>query len=286
MNILIIGYGSIGKRHFEVLSDLKKTTALDVVSKQNTGPINSFKDIKDIKDLDHYDYFIIANETYRHFETLRYIDNKVKNKLILVEKPLFKDYHDYKPENKVFVAYNLRFHPIIRFLKKYKFTFFSAFVGQDLRGWRNGDYKKNYSASKEYGGGVLRDLSHEIDYIQYLNGNIKNINSTIAKKSDLELNCEDIVAANGSTKKAVFNFALDYISKIPFRQIIAHTKNETFICDFINNTVNGEKLRTIDGNYTYRKMHKSILNNKFDIVCSYKEGLQTMKIIERMEKSV
>jgi hypothetical protein len=132
---------------------------------------------------------------------------------------------------------------------------------------------------------VLRDLSHEIDYIQYLNGKIKNIKATMGKQSTLNIDTEDIVVANGNTKKAIFSFSLDYISDIPFRQIIAYTKNKTYICDLINNTINGKKLKNINKNYTYTKLHKAIFKKKFTQLCSYKEGLQTMKIIKRIENA-
>ncbi len=284
MNILIIGYGSIGKRHERILSTMQDSTySIDIVTKQNIEQKNTFTSISQIKNLNRYDYFIIANETYKHSLTLKTIDKLVNHKIILVEKPLFKDYEKFQPKNKVLVAYNLRFHPIIEFLKPYKFIFFNAIVGQDLKQWRDRNYIKNYSAKKQYGGGVLRDLSHEIDYIQYLNGKIKDIHSTIDKKSNLNIDVEDIVIGNGKTRNAIIGFSMDYISKIPFRQIIAHTKNETFICDFISNSINNKKLKDIDRDYTYREMHKAILNNNFDKVCTYKEGLKTMKVIQEIE---
>ena len=276
MKVLIIGYGSIGKRHFEVLSKFSEVTCVNTISTQK---------LKDIQNLDFYDYFIISNATYKHFDTLKFVDDKVKNKIILVEKPLFKDYTKYKIKNKVFVAYNLRFHPIINYLKNKKIIYFNAIVGQDLQQWRSKDYQQCYSSSKTQGGGVLRDLSHEIDYIQYLNGKIKNIKATIGKQSTLNIDTEDIVVANGKTKKAIFSFSLDYISDIPFRQIIAYTKDKTYICDLINNTINGKKLKNINKNYTYTKLHKAIFKKKFNQLCSYKEGLQTMKIIKRIENA-
>lgn len=280
MKVLIIGYGSIGKRHYSILSNIKKISSIDIVTKQKVNNITTFKSLNDIKKLELYDYFIIANETFKHYDSLKFIDKHIKNKIILVEKPLFKDYINYKPKNKVFVAYNLRFHPVIQYLKRYKFIYFNAFVGQDLTQWRERDYKDNYSTKKKQGGGVLRDLSHEIDYIQYINGNMKSIKSIVSKKSDLNIDCEDIAVSIGCTKNTILNFSLDYISKVPFRNIIAHTSNETFICDLIKNTINGKKVKSIDSNYTYKKMHKSILKNKFDKICSYEEGLNTMKTIQ------
>ena len=38
--------------------------------------------------------------------------------------------------------------------------------------WRKKNYKKSYSSNAKLGGGVSLDLSHEIDYIQWIFGNI------------------------------------------------------------------------------------------------------------------
>jgi hypothetical protein len=47
----------------------------------------------------------------------------------------------------------------------------SAYVGQDLRDWRPGrDHRTTASATQQAGGGVLRDLSHELDYLLWLFG--------------------------------------------------------------------------------------------------------------------
>ena len=114
MRILIIGYGSIGKRHYAILKDFKIVKNIDVVTKQNIDNIKTFKILDDIKDISIYDYIIISSETIKHYEQLKYICNKVSNKKILVEKPLYdKKYEDIKTNNTIYTAYNLRFHPII-----------------------------------------------------------------------------------------------------------------------------------------------------------------------------
>ena len=46
-------------------------------------------------------------------------------------------------------------------------------VGQYLPSWRiNSDYKKSVSAREELGGGVLLELSHDIDYLVWLFGKV------------------------------------------------------------------------------------------------------------------
>ncbi len=52
----------------------------------------------------------------------------------------------------------------------------SVECGSYLPDWRPGNnYKKSVSAKKDLGGGVLLELSHELDYIRWIFGEIKNI---------------------------------------------------------------------------------------------------------------
>jgi len=91
---------------------------IDLVTKQNISGVSSFKTLSDVKDIQYYDYFIIASETSKHYEHLKYICSKVENKKILVEKPLYdKTYKLLESNNLIFTAYNLRFHPVLEKLK-------------------------------------------------------------------------------------------------------------------------------------------------------------------------
>ena len=109
-------------------------------------------------------------------------------------------------KNTFYVGYNLRFNPIINFLKKKikskKIWNVNLFCGSYLPGWRsNIDYKKSSSAKKGLGGGVLLDLSHELDYLQWLFGNITIQYCKSKKLSNLNINTDDFLNLVGKTKK-------------------------------------------------------------------------------------
>ncbi len=299
MKVLIIGFGSIGKRHFEVLNSFKNITSINVVTKQKLENIPHYSNLETIKDLTMYDYFIIASETAKHFEQLQYICSKVNRKKILVEKPLYdKAYEKIETTNKIFTAYNLRFHPVLtkltELLKGEDIYYAHIICGQYLPTWRpEQDYRDSYSADINKGGGVLRDLSHELDYITWLFGDIKKLDAINTKISDLEINSDDIFTGVGITKRNVMiNVSMDYISKTPMRRLIIHTKKHTLEADMIKNAiVVGEKdtnsknivCQSMDRNYTYSKMHKAIINNTYENVCSFDEGLKIVNIIEEIE---
>ena len=121
-----------------------------------------------------------------------------------------------------------------------KIILVNAKCGQYLPSWRpNSDYKNCYSAKKEEGGGVLLDLSHEIDYVQWLSGKIDEIKSYQVNISDLEINSDDLTMFIGKTKENIFvNISLDYISKITHRKLWVETLEYTYELDFISNKLN------------------------------------------------
>ena len=85
---LIIGFGSSGRRHAEILESLLTKENILVLTKQKDiayNCINSFDNIKGFNP----DYIIVASETSKHFSYLKQIESSMKNKTVLIEKPLF-----------------------------------------------------------------------------------------------------------------------------------------------------------------------------------------------------
>jgi Predicted dehydrogenases and related proteins len=165
--VLVIGYGSIGKRHSDVLNNLGYKVV--VVSRRNFKRSNFYSNIEEALSKEDIQYIVIANETNMHLHTLQKLNYLGYRGKLLIEKPLALTSNiNFHPD--IFVGYNLRFHPIIQKVKKMlrntKVLSVNCYVGQYLPTWRpNTDYTKCYSASKDLGGGVLNDLSHELDYL-------------------------------------------------------------------------------------------------------------------------
>lgn len=299
MKILLIGFGSIGKRHYEVLSKLSRVQNINLVTKQNIENKIYYKSLKDVDNINQYDYFVIASETNKHFEQLKFLEENVKNKLIFCEKPLFQSKKDLEiKNNKVFVGYVLRFHPLLEKLKEFikdeNIILANAKCGQYLPSWRpNTDYKSCYSAKKEEGGGVLLDLSHEIDYIQWLCGQINETKSYQVKISDLEINSDDLTMLVGKTNKNIFvNISIDYISKNTHRRLLIETLVHTYELDFISNKlIKKNKIgleevycfSNLERNIIFEKMHLDIFNQQKNI-CTYKEALEVMDTISTIQE--
>lgn len=299
MKALIIGYGSIGKRHYDVLSTIESITTIDIVTSQTLLGLTTYQTIEQVKNLDYYDYFVIASETFKHFDQIEYLEKNTHNKIVLCEKPLFDTYRAVNVTNNfIYIGYVLRFHPLLQkirsILKDEKALFAQIQCGSYLPFWRpETDYRKSYSASKDQGGGVLLDLSHEIDYMQWLFGTVNSISSSQSKVSDLEIDSDDLVTAIGKTDKNVaFGISLDYISKISMRELVIHTRQKTIRADLIKNTLQiGTKDGTLetfeidpyDRNDLFQKMHISALGDKENL-CTLEEGLSVMKTISTIQE--
>ena len=123
-----------------------------------------------------------------------------------MEKPLFDSMANFKVlKNEVYVGYNLRFHPLINKIRALcrgrKLWTIHVFCGSYLPDWRPGrDYRETSSAMRDSGGGVLLDLSHELDYIQWLAGRLEVDHAVSEKVSDLEIDSDDILLFSGKPR--------------------------------------------------------------------------------------
>jgi len=297
-SVLISGYGSIGRRHVNILSKLVSKKNIVILTNQKLSNFRTIKTLKKLNEVDPY-YIVICNPTSDHINKIRFIEKNCRNKFVLVEKPLFS-----KPEkinikkNKYYVGYNLRFNPIINFLKKKikskKIWNVNIFCGSYLPNWRNNiDYRRSSSAKKKLGGGVLLDLSHELDYVQWLFGKIKIQYCKSKKLSNLNIETDDFLSLTAKTEKVPsIQIILNYFTREPTRQILIDGKNISLQADLIKKNVvyyNGNKKKIYDfknsnRNYEYKKQHLAILTNKYtDKLCTYKEGKQIVYLINQIK---
>ena len=292
---LVIGYGSIGRKYYNLLSKEKNKFKLYVLSKTINYGKNFFSSRNKINSLKP-DLIIICSKTSDHIKDLKLVNKYFSNKKVLIEKPIFSKEEKLQiSTNKIFVGYNLRFHPLLQKLvkltKNRKIYSININCSSYLPYWRkNVHYTLSSSATDQNGGGVLKDLSHEIDYLYLLTKEIK-INFFNNKKiSDLNIRTKDHFYLNALSGKTNIDLSLKYYSLEPYRFISIDCKDLHFYLDFIKNKLKIKSLRkskTIELknfsiNYTYLKQVKSILNNKNE-ACSFKEGIKVLKLIEKLK---
>lgn len=206
---LIVGLGSIGKRHVRIVRELFPKINITVLRHNQCDENNMGVDscVTTIEDAiaRKPQVAIIANPATMHLEVAMQL---AKNNIhLLIEKPIAISSQGVQElinlcEQKQLVlmtAYNLRFMPSLMELQKQlqknkigRIFSIKSEVGQNLPSWRpDQDYRKSVSAQKKLGGGVLSELSHEIDYISWIFGPIEWVKSHISKVSNLEVDVED-----------------------------------------------------------------------------------------------
>ena len=89
-NVLIIGFGSIGRKHAKILNSFKEISNIYILSKQKSKKFKVIKNYNEAKKL-KLDYIIISSRTSEHLKHLYFIEKNFKRKTILVEKPLFEN---------------------------------------------------------------------------------------------------------------------------------------------------------------------------------------------------
>ena len=292
MNTLVIGYGSIGARHARILMELGCRTS--VVSRRKVDFPNAFDDLAAALEAEAPKCVVIANETSQHQRTLSELAKLGYKGTVLIEKPLFHQYAALPPHSfkDVFVAYNLRFHPIIRRIKALlvdeQILSVQVYVGQYLPDWRpNSDYRTCYSASAEQGGGVLRDLSHELDYLCWLLGGWERVSAIGGHFSPLEISSDDIFMLLMATPLCpAVTVQLNYLDRLGRRFMIINTVQHTIEADLGKGTVkvdSGSESFSIERDQTYRQMHEAILSGKTDTLCTLNEGLEALRLIAASE---
>jgi predicted dehydrogenase len=210
MKFLIAGLGSIGRRHLRNLRALEQEDIILYRTHQATLPDAELGDLPTFTELslalaENPDGVIVANPTALHLEVA--IAAAKAGAALLIEKPVsdsLAGLGELQSARKLsgkpaMVGFHFRFHPVLNQVKTLlesgqlgKSLSARAHWGEYLPGWHPWeDYRRSYAARAELGGGVVNTLSHPLDYLRWLLGEVESVSAWIGKISDLELNVED-----------------------------------------------------------------------------------------------
>ena len=256
-NVLIAGYGSIGKRHLENFLQLKDIQ-LTVYTKRNDLQLLKKKGIKVSSSLteclkENQDIGVVTNETSLHIPIAIKLAEEGLD--LFLEKPLSNSLKGVEKLRAIVkkkklitqMGCNLRFHPCI---KKIKSLIEQEKIGKiisaqvqncsylpDFHRWE--DYRKSYAARKDLGGGVILTQIHEIDYMYWFFQEVENVVSMSGKFSALDVTAEDYMSSLLQFKnKIIGELHMDYFQRPSFRSCkIRGTKGEIY-WNSDNNCVN------------------------------------------------
>jgi predicted dehydrogenase len=232
-----------------------------------------------------------------HFET---INEAIKLKVpLFIEKPPFMSVEGVdavldkiKEEGiQTYTAFNLRFHPIIEWLKANikdrNVIEVQAYCGSYLPDWRPGnDFRETYSAKQEMGGGVHLDLIHELDYVTWIFGHPLKSLSVFSKFSNLGINSFDSAHYWLEYPKMGISILLNYFRKDPKRSIEVVMEDDTWSVDLLRGTIvnsGGDKIFQTEQlmKETYKSQMEYFLTNMTNakpMMNNLDEAVRTLKL--------
>ncbi|MBK4727342.1 Gfo/Idh/MocA family protein [Pantoea agglomerans] len=258
VRIAVIGLGNISIRHRRNIRQLYPSACIYGMSASGHLPGETVSDcdflVSSIEELVKYqvDFAIIASPATSHAaHAIPLIRAGIP---VLIEKPVAASVDDCnaiseasKQHNTpVAVAYCLRYLSSASVVKNLLGTqtigrLYNALVevGQYLPDWRPGkDFRNSVSARAELGGGVLLELSHEFDYIQWLLGPLIVEHAMLRSSIELGLSVEDVAdVVVTSTSGAVVSIHLDFLQRKAHRKSRFIGSDGTLEWDLVQNSV-------------------------------------------------
>ena len=252
MKVLIIGLGSIARKHIEALLEIDNEISIYALrSKVNSEVYKSVINIYTLSNVENikFDFCIISSPTYLHTaDILRVIPLNIP---LFIEKPIshvldLEEVVDAINSKNIstYVACNLRFLDSLIFLKDYLkkeklvVNELNVYCGSYLPDWRPGrDYKDIYSADDEKGGGVHLDMIHELDYVYWLFGAPNKVHSILRSNSSLNIKAVDYAQYNLEYPNFVANVKLNYFRRKARRYLELVAQNYTLKVEILRNSV-------------------------------------------------
>jgi predicted dehydrogenase len=208
-HILIAGLGSIGKRHLRLARELLPKADIRVLRHQATNEVPEFSNgcFFNIEEGIGFapQIAVIATPAPFHIATAQVLAEAGVH--LLIEKPLSASLDGVtqlletcqKQGTVLLTGYNLRFLPSLQRFRDLldesvigKVLSVRCEIGQFLPSWRpENDYRQGVSARRELGGGALLELSHELDYLRWIFGEVNWVKATLSRQSSLEIDVED-----------------------------------------------------------------------------------------------
>ncbi|HNP23922.1 MAG TPA: Gfo/Idh/MocA family oxidoreductase [Panacibacter sp.] len=323
MNILVIGLGSIGRRHLANLAGMgHRVSAVSSKRKPLAGtetapapavePVAVYASLERAFSAASFDAAFICSPTAFHAKALIFLLQEQVPR-IYVEKPLFDQWEPvptiralaarYGPQ--ICVGYDLHFEPGFAQVNTLlscngigRLLSVQAFAGQYLPQWRPyEDHRTGMSAKTETGGGVLLDLIHEIDYLLQFAGNARSVYCKTTNSGSLGIETEesaDLLLDFDDRVSATLH--LDYLQPSLTRFATFTGTGGTIVWNLaersVSHTTHGMQpnlfsYQNADRNDRFLAIERAFLENPTDSRLVHLEtGLKSLRVVLAAKKSV
>jgi predicted dehydrogenase len=271
MKILIAGLGSIGRRHFRNLIALGEKELVLLRSHRATlsddelsgYPVET--DIHTALQKHKPDAVVVANPTSLHLDIA--IPAAEAGCHILLEKPISHSLDGLdtlrnvaeKSGSKILAGFQFRYHPTLN--KAHELIQSGALGhaltvhahwGEYLPNWHPWeDYRQSYAARADLGGGVIGTLTHPLDYLRYLLGEIEALWSFNGHVSSLELDVEDTAEIGLKfASGAIGGVHVNYVQRPPVHRLEIVGTNGTLRWDNADGSLHFYRMPASFGSYS------------------------------------
>ena len=318
--ILIVGFGSIGRRHYNNLLKLGYHNIYFLRTNKSsleTSDLNKNNIFYDVEEAfyNNPDIVFITNPTAFHIDiALRAAKN---NCHFFIEKPLSNSLDKCADLLKIvneknlitMVGFQFRYHPLLLVLKRMinegelgDIFYINSFYGEYLPDWHPWeDYKLSYSAKDNLGGGVILTLCHPVDYLMWLFGDIDNVQSFYKKSKLISTNVPDDIADINIlfTSGQIGHIHLDFIKRPPAHFLDVCGVKKSIKIDFLEGVMRiiskkGKiKEEFVNSSYSRNDMYLSELKHFFNSInsntktgISLEDGLKSLKVCLLAKKGI
>jgi len=315
--LAIVGLGSIGRRHLRLISEIRPDIKIIVVRSGHGSACDEEKMAVKITDSigdaikEGIQAAIISSPATLHLkQSLELAKNGIH---LLIEKPIshtsdrVKELLKIVNENRIttMIGYVLRYDlGAIKFKNwldnKIKGKILHARIecGSYLPDWRpDQDYRKTVSALSELGGGVLLELSHEIDYLYWFFGKPKDVQAQIRNSGTLDINVEDQVDLLMTSEQGYcISVQIDFNRRHVERKCKVLTTEGELIWDAVNKNVTWKGVNKEQSKYEYNNERNSIyrkqlevffdcIENDNDPIVTVKDGINVISLIDAVRNA-
>jgi predicted dehydrogenase len=317
LKALVVGSGSIAQRHISNLIHLLPNAEVGCVSASgrllSAGETIATTQLQSMETAVAWapDLAVIASPAPLHLShACQLLDAGVP---VLIEKPLSDSLdrvRDALPllaihRDRIEVAYNLRFLSSARQMKTLideacvgRILGLQIEVGQYLPDWRpQADYRRQVSANRSLGGGVLLELSHELDYLTWLFGRFDKVFCIATNSGQLEIDVEDHADILLSREGLTAQVHLDFLQRSASRSCKVIGATGTLYWDLIANQIllgrsDGDQVLFSDTSADRNDMYVDLLRSFIETAAgrtapriTLDDGLAVMDLIEAMRQS-
>ena len=271
MKFLIAGLGSIGRRHFRNLLALGEKDIVLLRTRKATLPDDELAgypveiDLAAALKKHKPDAVIVANPTALHLDVA--IPAAEAGCAVLLEKPVSHSLERLdalqntaeKSGSKILVGFQFRYHPTLNKARELiqqgalgKVLTAHVHWGEYLPQWHPWeDYRQSYAARADLGGGVIVTLTHPLDYLRYILGDVESLWSFNGHISPLEVCVEDVAEiglkfSNG----AIGGVHVNYFQRPPVHRMEIVGTQGSLRWDNADGTLHFHKMTAPFGSYS------------------------------------